>query len=91
MSTSTDGYLFKHVFELEFDGYLITSDLQMSSTNVTILEVARPAGVHFIDHQKPASVCFFSILSSMSLRINFSMKRSRARRCRAGHLELIFP
>ena len=48
-STSTDGYLFKHVFELEFDGYLITSDLQMSSTNVTILEVARPAGVHFID------------------------------------------
>ena len=44
-----DGYLFKHVFELEFDGYLITSDLQMSSTNVTILEVARPVGVHFID------------------------------------------
>ena len=32
-----DGYLFKHVFELEFDGYLITLDLQMSSTNVTIL------------------------------------------------------
>ena len=49
MSTRTDGYLFKHVFELEFDGYMITSDLQMSSTNVTILEVARPAGVHFID------------------------------------------
>ena len=44
-----DDYLFKHVFELEFDGYLITSDLQMSSTNVTILEVARPAGIHFID------------------------------------------
>ena len=48
-STSTDDYLFKHVFELEFDGYLITSNLQMSSTNVTILEVARPAGVHFTD------------------------------------------
>ena len=50
MRENGEDFLFVHVFELEFDGYLITSNLEISSKNVPnipILKVARPIGVHF--------------------------------------------